>query len=295
MLANQAPSKLTHRGPVVNSGIAGIVTLEATVNPKGEVTDARVTSGPDELRRYALQSVLQWHYSTDPAPPSPVHITLRFDSHASAAIVQAPAPVANSFVAARPRQTATLKGIAIQAPSPEIEQKVRNVLPVHEGDEVSSDTMPKVLAAAQQVDEHFTGNMSISSNHEANIHLILGFPAPPVNRAPEGVAGRTSEQPAAVPVRIRVGGNVQAANLISKVTPPYPADAKAARVQGVVRFTAVIGKDGTIQNLDLVEGPPMLVPTATEAVRQWIYKPTLLNGNPVEVITQIDVNFTLSQ
>ena len=97
------------------------------------------------------------------------------------------------------------------------------------------------------------------------------------------------------PSRIRVGGNVQAANLIKKVVPVYPPLAKQARIQGTVRFTAIIGKDGTIQNLQLVSGHPLLVPAATEAVKQWLYKPTLLNGDPVEVITQIEVNFTLSQ
>jgi|SRR5947209_6558601 len=97
------------------------------------------------------------------------------------------------------------------------------------------------------------------------------------------------------PQRIRVGGNVQAANLIRKVTPVYPPLAKQARISGVVRFTAVIGKDGTIQNLQLVTGHPLLVAAAQEAVKQWQYKPTLLNGEPVEVVTQIDVNFTLSQ
>lgn len=97
------------------------------------------------------------------------------------------------------------------------------------------------------------------------------------------------------PQRIRVGGNVQAANLVRKVTPVYPPLAKQARIQGTVRFTAIIGKDGTIQNLQLVTGHPLLVAAAQEAVRQWVYKPTLLNGEPVEVVTQIDVNFTLSQ
>ena len=75
----------------------------------------------------------------------------------------------------------------------------------------------------------------------------------------------------------------------------YPPLAKQARIQGTVRFNAVIGKDGTIQNLTLVSGHPLLVPSATEAVHQWVYQPTLLNGEPVEVVTQIDVNFTLSQ
>jgi protein TonB len=95
--------------------------------------------------------------------------------------------------------------------------------------------------------------------------------------------------------RLRVGGNVQSANLTRKVTPLYPPLAKQARIQGTVRFTALIGTDGSVINLQLVEGHPLLVPSAQEAVQQWQYKPTLLNGNPAEVVTQIDVNYTLSQ
>ena len=95
--------------------------------------------------------------------------------------------------------------------------------------------------------------------------------------------------------RIRVGGNVQQAKLIYAPKPVYPPLAKQARIQGVVRLQAVIGVDGTIQNLQVLSGHPLLIPAALEAVRQWRYQPTLLNGEPVEVITQIDVNFTLSQ
>jgi protein TonB len=95
--------------------------------------------------------------------------------------------------------------------------------------------------------------------------------------------------------RIRVGGQVQQANLIRQPKPIYPPLAKQARIQGVVRFEAIIGKDGTIQNLRMISGHPLLVPAAQEAVKQWLYKPTLLNGEPVEVATVIDVNFTLSQ
>ena len=110
-------------------------------------------------------------------------------------------------------------------------------------------------------------------------------PPPPVKEAPKPVT----------PKQIRVGGNVQSAKLIKRPTPTYPPLAKQARISGTVRFNAVIGRDGTIQNLTLVSGHPLLVPSATEAVRQWVYQPTLLNGEPVEVVTQIDVNFTLSQ
>jgi protein TonB len=96
------------------------------------------------------------------------------------------------------------------------------------------------------------------------------------------------------PQRIRVGGNVQQAKLIRQPKPIYPPLAKQARISGVV-LNAIIGKDGTIQNLTVASGHPLLVPAAMEAVKQWVYQPTLLNGEPVEVVTQIDVNFTLSQ
>jgi protein TonB len=118
--------------------------------------------------------------------------------------------------------------------------------------------------------------------------IITSVAPPPPPPPPKPV-----ERPKEVQ-RIKVGGNVQQANLIKKVMPVYPPLAKQARISGTVRFTAIIGRDGSIQNLQLITGHPLLVPAATEAVKQWLYRPTMLNGEPVEVITQIDVNFTLS-
>jgi periplasmic protein TonB len=92
---------------------------------------------------------------------------------------------------------------------------------------------------------------------------------------------------------IPVGGQVEAAKLIYGPKPLYPAIAKMARIQGTVRLRAVIAKDGTIRDLSLISGSPMLVQAAEQAVSQWRYEPTLLNGVPVEVITEIDVDFTL--
>ena len=89
--------------------------------------------------------------------------------------------------------------------------------------------------------------------------------------------------------------NVAAANIEQKVQPAYPPLAKQARVQGTVTFEVTIGKDGHVNNLHLISGPPLLVQAAMQAVQQWVYRPTLLNGEPVDVITTIDVNFTLSQ
>lgn len=104
------------------------------------------------------------------------------------------------------------------------------------------------------------------------------------------------EEPKAVtPQRIKVGGNVQSAKLVRQPRPVYPPLAKQARISGVVKLSAVISKDGTIKELQVISGHPLLVPAALEAVKQWVYQPTLLNGEPVEVQTQVDVNFTLSQ
>jgi protein TonB len=118
---------------------------------------------------------------------------------------------------------------------------------------------------------------------------VLGAPPPPPPPVKQEAVKPKEVQ------RIRVGGNVQAAKLVKQPKPLYPPLAKQARIQGTVRFTAIIGRDGSIQNLTLVSGHPLLIPSAQEAVRQWVYQPTLLNGEPVEVVTQIDVNFTLSQ
>ena len=107
-------------------------------------------------------------------------------------------------------------------------------------------------------------------------------------------APQPSPSPATgAPQRIRVGQQVQELNLIRKVDPEYPPLASQARIQGTVRFTAIIGRDGHVQNLQLVSGHPLLVEAARKAVEQWEYRPTLLNGSPVEVVTLIAVNFTL--
>jgi protein TonB len=111
-------------------------------------------------------------------------------------------------------------------------------------------------------------------------------PPPPPKTDPPKPAG---------PKRITIGGNVQSAKLVRQPRPVYPPLAKQARISGTVKLAALISKDGTIQDLKVISGHPLLIPSALEAVKQWVYQPTLLNGEPVEVSTQIDVNFTLSQ
>jgi protein TonB len=98
----------------------------------------------------------------------------------------------------------------------------------------------------------------------------------------------------ATPTRVRVSSGVVSGLLVRKVPPTYPPLARQARIQGVVVLQAQISKEGNIENLQLISGHPMLAPAAIEAVKQWKYRPYLLNGEPVEVDTQVQVNFTLA-
>ena len=96
-----------------------------------------------------------------------------------------------------------------------------------------------------------------------------------------------------LPQRVRVGGSVQHAILIRQVRPRYPALALQARIQGAVILEAIISQQGSVKNLRVIRGHPLLITRALEAVRQWRYKPTVLNGVPVEVITRITVRFNM--
>lgn len=104
------------------------------------------------------------------------------------------------------------------------------------------------------------------------------------------------EAPKPVPKQaVLVGGKVQQAKQIYAPLPVYPPLAKQTGISGLVRLSAIIAADGTVEELKVISGHPWLVAAALEAVARWRYRPTLLNGEPVQVITQIDVNFTLSR
>ncbi len=109
-----------------------------------------------------------------------------------------------------------------------------------------------------------------------------------------GSGGGMPPPPKPTQQRVRIGGNVQAAKMIRQIQPVYPQIAKTAHVQGTVILHAIIAKDGTVQELQYISGPALLMRSAMDAVRQWKYQPTLLNGEPVEVDTTISVVFTLS-
>lgn len=109
-----------------------------------------------------------------------------------------------------------------------------------------------------------------------------------------GVVGTVSSTPGPNGVtRVRVSSGVAQGLLATKVNPQYPQEAKDQHIQGVVVLQAIIDKEGNVEHLQLISGHPELAPAALEAVKQWKYRPYLLNGTPVEIATQVQVNFTL--
>lgn len=139
-------------------------------------------------------------------------------------------------------------------------------------DEIALPTLPLGLVDPQGVDHRMPGV----------------FDGPGTGAAPY-IPPKPSTPPPARVSRMMEG------NLIQRIQPPYPSLARQARIQGAVVLRAVISRTGTIENLQVVSGHPMLAPAAVNAVRQWRYRPYMLNGDPVEVETQVTVNFLLSQ
>ncbi|MBI4904932.1 MAG: M56 family metallopeptidase [Acidobacteria bacterium] len=228
--------------------IEGTVGIELSIDGKGLVSDARVISGPDELRRAALQAVLQWQFAETGSPSrTTVELSFRLPK-------EAPAPVG------------LLRSIDLSAIPEGMRARVAGRIPLKEGDPIPGDAMRDIQAAVADVD--------------GRIRVLL---------TPDMVL-----QASMMPMTIRVGGNVQASKIRKQVRPIYPPEAKQARIQGTVRMLVTIDKEGRVTDIQLESGHPILAPAAMDAVKQWEYEITLLNGSPVEVKTAVDVNFTLA-
>jgi TonB family protein len=284
-----AGATLLHRASVRNpAGASGTVTLEASVNSKGEVTDAHVLSGPDDLRKEALSSVLQWHYTPG---LSRVQISMRFEPAAPASPAP-PTPRSVTVTAASPPpQNARLSRIDVVGFSAEADRELRSRLPVHEGDTVTAEAMTSVSAVVKDFDSHARVGLSKSGN---NGELALRISVSPLSIAavqPPAPPAPSTDSPAPR----MIDGTVMQATRIKIVTPVYPALAKTARIQGDVKFLVTIAADGTVQDAELESGQPLLAEAAKDAVMQWVYKPVTLNGEPVSVKTDVTVHFTLAQ
>ncbi len=339
-------SQLLHRTPVhypataLQRGVQGSVSVEVKLDSTGNVSDAHVLSGPDELRSAVLQSVLDWHFTRDAANSSRV-LQIAFEAPQQRMVqgvvsegvpgivggvvggVQAgdvvggvsggvvgrvPGGVGSNMTTLFDDLQKTqyhIASIVVTGLTGQGRDELLASLPLHEGDTVTPDQLSQVRAAVRAFDEHLTLGLSVRGGETtltispgslqmdnfgrpfSSISVNSGPPPPPPTITADGQGN--------LPQRIKVGGNVQSARIVSKPAPVYPELAKSARVSGVVHLAVVIAKDGTVQEIHSLGGPALLIQSAMDAVKQWTYQPTFLNGEPVAVDTIVDVNFTLNQ
>ena len=325
-------SQLMHRSAVVYpsaalaKGVEGTVVVQVKLDANGEVADATVLSGPDELRRGVQQTVLTWHFDKSAALTTrvlnidfvmPLNVAVMTAAGTREVAVAPAIPAARTAVAvtsspnsggqpssefnkleqfykmqhpATPPIPRRISGIVVTGLPDSARDQLLAQLPVHTGDLWSPEASQRTAEAVRAFDSHLV--ITANATDGGDWTLSIETPEAHANYFNTRAASVSNSVPAGA---VRVGGNVQAALLISQVRPNYPPLAKAARVQGTVKFDATIGKDGTMQDLTVVSGPPLLIQSAMDAVKKWVYSPTLMNGVAVDVVTTIDVSFTLAQ
>jgi len=345
-------AQLIHRAGVeypagaIGKGVEGTVVAQVKLDDNGAVMDARILSGPDELRKTVLESVLNWHFATDAAGGTrQVSVTFELPPEGAAApstgvaASVAAAGVIGGIVGGVPdgavggarsygpygnivadrmminnsemyvSSTSVLKSITVSGISDQAKADLLARLPVHEGDTLPakiSDVMDKVGQAVAAFDQHLRVGINIhngiaamrispderksSGNSDAPVQ---GGGRLVISHEPGGEEqiGTPSPEDVEKLVGVAAGGNFQQPRLLYRVAPEYPSLAKQMGIRGTVELSALIGKDGRVQGLKVVRGHPLLVQSAVEAVRNWVYQPVLVNGEPVEARTTVTLTF----
>ncbi len=274
------------------AGVEGQVVVQLHLDGNGEVTDSAILSGPAELRRSVQQTVAGWHF--DKSLGSSTHvISIDFRKPASAVpstIVRQGLSFADVI---RPMSVSPevrrITSISIIGLTDAARESLSQRLPVQVGDEWTSQAAIKTMTAMHAFDDHLTLFSGVTT---AGAQLRISAPEAP--EAPEAPAPPAAAPSApANPNAVRISPGVAAASLVRSVKPVYPPLAKSARLQGTVKLEVTVGRDGSVVDLKVISGPPLLVSAALEAVKQWTYKALSLNGEGTEFVTTVDVNFTL--
>jgi len=276
--------------------IGGTLVAELTLRKNGEVADARIVSGPEEMRAAVLWSVLQWHYATDGQTEHTVQATVTF--HAPAPVGHTP-PDPDIEAALNSKQSdGVLARIDASALPEPIRSSVWERVKAFQGQPFSNYLMRQIEKAAFGVDSHMGflwWNDRDGRDHTLTLFLGPRFlPPPPFDRfdfEPQTSSERAKQFPTTGKPRVVVGRGVMESKLVNKVDPVYPKQAEAAHVRGVVLLDVLIASDGRVAAVHLWQGDPALAQAAVDAVKQWTYKPTTIGGQPVEVVTLVRVPF----
>jgi TonB family protein len=305
--------------------IQGTVMLLAVINKSGDVQSVQLISGHPMLAPAAIAAVKQWKYrpyllndeAVEVETTVQVNFTLADDPHPET--TGGPTDQNGAFIASSGirvsegvmRATRTEKVDAVYPPEAEqarIQGQVVLSVRLNKSGEVASISLisghPMLIPAAIDAVKRWKYKPYLLNDDPVEVETMvrLNFTLP-LKGLQHGLVVDTpldEEIPSTapgigVPQRIRVSAGVEQGLLISKVSPEYPPDAREQHIQGGVILKALIDKEGNIANLELVSGHPMLAAAAIDAVKLWKYRPYLLNGNPVMVETQIQVNFTLTE
>ncbi|HEY4087249.1 MAG TPA: M56 family metallopeptidase [Bryobacteraceae bacterium] len=283
---NTASSHLLHRAPVRYpeearaKGIEGTIVAQLRLNADGEVADAAILSGPQELRKAVLESVLAWHFEKA-GTESPQTISVQFAK--PAILAQAPPTQPAQSVPTQPTVATTkIRHIIINNLPDEVRDSLRSTLPVHEGDDWSPTALSAVNQTARSFDSHLRSTVQRDAQGQSDI--VIGLPA-----TMEVAAAPQNPDESDV---MHVGNGVSAPELISKTEPEYSEEARAAKFGGSVLLRIVIGTDGRAADFEVIKSLGMgLDESAIAAVQQWRFRPGMKAGVPVKVQAQIEVNF----
>jgi TonB family protein len=265
-------------------GIDGAVVVQMKLDANGEVADAAILSGPEELRKSVLQAVLAWHFEKSAALTTqvvtinfvkPAVTTPEFPTPAPAQLKPLPAAVPTAVPTGQvtfrtsAANSTKLSHIVVTGLSDSATADLLASLPVHEGDAWAPQSFDRERAAVTQFDPHLTTAMS--ADRDGQISVMISFP-------PSNV--------------FSVGNGVAPPRLITKVDPQLSEQARAAKYSGSVTLSIVVGTDGKATNIQVVKPLGMgLDEQSIAAVRQWVFQPGTNQGVPVNVKATVEVNF----
>ena len=283
----------TGQGPAGRAAaMAGVMVLFAAITclllPRSELAAASEVKSA-ELTEAGPAAILV--PAPAPAPASPTRAT----TTAAAAIqAQAQQPQASLSGRVSDQTGALIPGVTVALTSG---QRPFSVLSSVLTDESGAYTFPQLEPGSYGLTASLPGfqtirytGLQISAPYQQNVTLQVGA----ISTNIEVRASRTPGSPPPARPPVRIGGDIAQANLIFSPKPAYPDSTRASGIEGVVLLQAIIGVDGSIANPRVISGHPDLGKAAVEAVKQWRYTPTMLNGMPIEAITTITINFALS-
>lgn len=279
---------LLHRSHVVypaNSlakGTQGTVVVRIRLDANGEVVDDVIVSGPGELAASVEQSVRTWHFNKG-AGGSTQAVNIDFAKPTNTTIPLNPNPsdslpertttriqVNSGPVQPLSPRSGIVDEIDVTGLSEWASDEILAILPVRAGDPFNAEALIQVTDAAHLFDPHLTVR---TGGRRPDVNVIN------IRLRQSGASGDPNDEPTDI--------------LLSAEKPTYPPLAKLARQQGVVKLQATVGRAGEVKEVQSLSGPPLLIPAAKQAIQSWVYRPTVLNGTPVETVTIIEVNFTL--